>query len=193
MKEARGKSLENWQIATLIILFITIVTILTTAAAIVYKSQQGPEEVVYITATPKGKEEQVQQTQENLIGKWAIDIPTPEPSPTKPTETPGPTRTRMVYYATEITTETVIITSDQPTINFSCIIYAWKIEFFKDGTYAGNLQSVWNGGTYEILEDGRIKLSTVRNGLSVYKFSITKNTLTIYASETCTLKYKREN
>lgn len=55
------------------------------------------------------------------------------------------------------------------------------LEFFKDGTYAGEVLSIWPGGKYEIVDRGRVRLETVQ-GMSVYDFSITDDILTIGGS-----------
>lgn len=71
------------------------------------------------------------------------------------------------------------------------MVYPQSIEFFRDGTYAGQIGYMWGGGNYAVLENGRIKLDTVQGGMSVYNFSISGNILTFTDDAGCTFRYQR--
>jgi hypothetical protein len=74
--------------------------------------------------------------------------------------------------------------------------YPQNIEFFSDGTYAGMAISlfsdifIWQGGEYEILEDGRVKIQT-RNGFAVYTLQISGDRLTFVDDNDCQIIYQR--
>ena len=71
------------------------------------------------------------------------------------------------------------------------VLYPDYMEFFKDGTYSGQLGSMWGGGNYEVVDNGRIKLDTVQGGISAYEFSISGNILTFSDDSGCTFRYQR--
>lgn len=71
------------------------------------------------------------------------------------------------------------------------VLYPDYIEFFKDGTYSGQLGSMWGGGNYTVTDNGRIKLDTVQGGISAYDFSISGNILTFTDDSGCTFHYQR--
>lgn len=74
--------------------------------------------------------------------------------------------------------------------------YPQNIEFFPDGTYAGMAISlfsdlfIWQGGEYEILEDGRVKIQT-RNGFAVYTLQVSGDRLTFVDDNDCQIIYQR--
>jgi hypothetical protein len=74
--------------------------------------------------------------------------------------------------------------------------YPPTIEFFSDGTYVGTSIGIWSdffvwqGGQYEILDDGRIKMQT-KNGFAVYKLSMIEDKLTFTDDSACEFTYQR--
>lgn len=89
-------------------------------------------------------------------------------------------------------------TSSTPTeIKIGCDFgYSPTIEYFSDETYAGPAIAfwsslfLWQGGQYEILGDGRIKMQT-QNGFAVYNFNIHGDTLTFIDANDCEIRYQR--
>jgi hypothetical protein len=65
------------------------------------------------------------------------------------------------------------------------------LEFFDDGTYVGALPN-WKGGTYRVVDGGRLKLETT-TGLGVYEFKISGGLLTITNDSGCEFRYRRAN
>jgi hypothetical protein len=86
-----------------------------------------------------------------------------------------------------------VMPTAQMTIDLCTAVYPLTLEFFADGTYAGQVGKVWNGGEYEVLDNGRVKLSTTKEGISVYDFSVSGDTLVIHAEDfpICELHYAR--
>jgi hypothetical protein len=123
--------------------------------------------------------------QSSIVGKW-VRAPTPTAVPTE-----GPTPTPSVhkdFLGTPRVMPTASIVID-PCKAF----YPQTLEFFTDGTYARQAGNVWNGGDYEVMDDGRLKLSTAKGGISVYTFSVSGDTLVIQAMDVlvCEMHYER--
>ncbi len=114
----------------------------------------------------------------SVVGKWQhLPNPTPTPLPT-PTSTGDLLQDMLGGISGGLST--------------SCdILYPNSIEFFKDGTYAGQLGSLWGGGNYEVVENGRIKLDTMQGGLSAYGFSLSGSILSFTDDSGCEFRYQR--
>jgi len=113
----------------------------------------------------------------SVVGKWQH---LPNPTPTPP---PTPTSTGDLFGD---------ILGGVSGFSISCdLVYPDSIEFFKDGTYSGQFGSMWGGGNYAVLDNGRIKLDTMQGGISAYNFSISGNILTFTDDSGCTFQYQR--
>lgn len=122
----------------------------------------------------------------SIIGRWAMIPPTPTSGPT-------PTPIVIVLENSLGTSEAVTAEPGASTVDPCAIVYPPELEFFIDGSYTGSPTSLWNGGKYEVLGDGRIRLSTLGNGLSVYNYTLAGDSLTISTSDfdVCQLHYQR--
>jgi hypothetical protein len=142
-----------------------------------------------------------------IIGKWEIYK---KPTPTisieltqtflaRPTQTPVTPMPLSEYLAQgNPWGYSHSDTSSTPTeIKIGCDFgYPPTIEYFSDGTYAGPAIAfwsslfLWQGGQYEILGDGRIKMQT-QSGFAVYNFNINRDTLTFIDDNECEIRYQR--
>jgi len=116
---------------------------------------------------------------DSVVGKWQH---LPNPTPTPP---PTPTSTGDLFG------DIGGILGGLGDFSASCdLFYPDSMEFFKDGTYSGQLGYIWGGGNYAVPDNGRIKLDTV-GGMSAYNFSISGNILTFTDDSGCTFQYQR--
>lgn len=123
-----------------------------------------------------------------IIGKWeSYEELTPTP-------TTGATPTPEIQK--DIFGNSFIVPTSANKIVIKCsFIYPPNIEFFNNKTYAGTSSMlseafIWQGGQYEILEDGRIKMQT-KNGFAVYEFTIEENKITFTDDTTCKFSYTK--
>jgi hypothetical protein len=114
----------------------------------------------------------------SVIGKWQhIPNPTPTPPPT-------PTSTGSLLGD--------LLGGGSTGYSTSCdLFYPNSVEFFKDGTYAGQLGYMWGGGNYNVVENGRITLDTMGGGMAAYNFSVSGNMLIFTDDAGCTFQYQR--
>jgi len=122
----------------------------------------------------------VKQGGDALVGKWAFVPPTrtPAPSPAPGEGTPAPPSFRL----------------DLGKL-ICAVNYPNTIEFFPDGTYAAPPRPViphnWNGSTYEVLEDGRLRVD-LGGKYGVFTFRVEGDTLILAAEDCPEVRYRRE-
>lgn len=75
--------------------------------------------------------------------------------------------------------------------------YPDDLEFFERGIYTGTQRNPradftwWDAGSYEVITDRQVKLSTANDAVKTYQFSITEDVLTFVDQEGCTFQYRR--
>ena len=84
--------------------------------------------------------------------------------------------------------------------NLECSrMYPDELEFNEKGIYRGfkgldkNKFILWDVGSYEILSDYQIKISTANDELIVYTFSIKDNILNFLDNNNCQFKYQKSH
>jgi len=111
------------------------------------------------------------QTESNgagqLVGHWVLQIP-PTPTPENPNE--------------------LIV-----NIDFCLARFPTEVEFLDDGTYVAPVRTlVWRGRTWEILENGRIKVD-LGNRYAMYEYRFDGNVLVLHEpDQTCEARYVRD-
>lgn len=77
--------------------------------------------------------------------------------------------------------------------------YPDELELRPDGTYGGTkdpsspLQSLWDVGTYELLEPHQVRLSTANDAEIVYRVAASGDTLTLIDPGGCRFEYRRQS
>jgi hypothetical protein len=75
--------------------------------------------------------------------------------------------------------------------------YPDELNFLKNGIYSGSKGenkkefTIWDAGSYEIISDNRIKISTANDKEIIYHFSTHNNLLNFVDEENCEIQYKR--
>jgi hypothetical protein len=74
--------------------------------------------------------------------------------------------------------------------------YPSQLEFLANGTYRGRKGSgeftVWDAGSWEIVDQSQIKISTANDAVIAYRYSLGAGTLTFIDDEGCEFSYRRE-
>lgn len=114
----------------------------------------------------------LQQTEDDdagkLAGRWVLQIP--------PTPTPQDRN--------DVTVRIDLCLMQFPT----------EVEFLRDGTYVAPLQTfVWRGRTWEVLEDGRIRVDLGKR-YAVYEYRFDGDVLVLRdPNENCEARYVRDD
>lgn len=72
--------------------------------------------------------------------------------------------------------------------------YPDELEFTDRGVYTGRAAGglpLWDAGGYEVLEGGRVRISTANDAEIPYRFSLAGDTLTFTDPEGCRFGYRR--
>ena len=74
--------------------------------------------------------------------------------------------------------------------------YPGAIEFRETGSYVGRSEpagmfTFWDVGTFEVVDDAHVRISTANDAIISYEFSVRDETLTFRDPEGCEVQYRR--
>jgi hypothetical protein len=75
-------------------------------------------------------------------------------------------------------------------------VYPDTLQFQEAGLYAGQMHSpgtftLWDVGTFEVIDPEQIKVSTANDAIITYEFSISNDILTFKDPDGCEFNYRR--
>ena len=74
--------------------------------------------------------------------------------------------------------------------------YPRRLEFRENKLYFGHVDTpgafaMWDAGTFELVDDRQMRLSTANDAVVGYRFSLSSDVLTFVDPQNCEFKYRR--
>ena len=92
--------------------------------------------------------------------------------------------------------QALVGTWDKVTSSSCSGIYPDRLVFQGDGRYRGQKQAagtfaIWDVGTFDVVSDAQVKISTANDAVRVYSFALAGDLLTFVDPEQCEFRYRR--